>query len=117
QIALDLRIAIEGLHAMEGSTVALLGHQEPLPWEQHGEAMVVTLPPGLPAAPAHALAITPLPEARDALRVSSGPLSIDSKIKEILKNEVAKAILQERVGEMVDSPQLEMAMGLSLRQV
>ncbi|MFN2228956.1 MAG: alpha-L-fucosidase [Anaerolineae bacterium] len=111
------RIAIEGLHAMEGSTVALLGHQEPLPWEQHGEAMVVTLPPGLPAAPAHALAITPLPEARDALRVSSGPLGIDSKLKEILKNEVAKAILQERVGEMVDSPQLEMAMGLSLRQV
>jgi alpha-L-fucosidase len=113
----ERRIAVEGLHLAGGSTLALLGHQEPLPWEQHGETLVVTLPPDLPAAPAHALAIAPLSQPGDALLVRSDPLSIDSKLEELLKNEAAKAILHEHVGAMVDSPQLEMAMGLSLRQV
>jgi alpha-L-fucosidase len=113
----ERRVAIEGLQAADGTTVSLLGHEEPLTWEQQGETLVVALPAHLPPSPAYALAIAPLPTPTDALLVSSTPLSIDSKLKEILENDAGKALLQKHVGKMLASPQIEMAMGLSLTQI
>jgi hypothetical protein len=114
---LERRVAIEGLRAVDGTTVALLGHEEPLTWEQRGETLVVALPAHLPSPPAYALAIAPLPTPADALLASGAPLSIDSKLKEILENDAGKALLQKHVGEMLASPQIEMAMGFSLTQI
>ena len=93
------------------------GYEEPLAWEQRGEALIVALPANLPPSPAYALAIAPVPTSTDALLVSSTPLSIDSKLEEILEDEAGKAVLQVHVGEMLASPQIEMAMGFSLTQI
>lgn len=111
------QVALQGLRAVDGSTISLLGHEEPLAWEQQGEALIVSLPHSLPPSPAHALAISPPPQPTAVLRAGSTSLSIDSKLKEILDDEAGKAVLQRHVGAMLDAPQIEMATGLSLRQV
>lgn len=110
------QIALQGLQAADGATIALLGHQVPLAWEQRGEALSIVLP-DLPPAPAYALAISPLPQPTDALRGGGTSLGIDSKLKEILDDEAGRAILQKHVPGVLSSPQIEMAMGLSLKQV
>ena len=110
-------VALQGLRAADGTTVTLLGHEEPLVWEQRGEALTVVLPPNLPPSPAYALAISPPPQATHALRAGSPALSIDSKLREILEDETGKAVLQVHVAAMLASPQIEMAMGLSLKQI
>lgn len=113
----EREVTLEGLRAAEGTTVALLGHDHPLAWQQRGEALHVALPASLHPSPAYALAISPPPQATDALRGGSTSLSIDSKIKEILDDEAGRAILQKRIGAVLDAPQIEMAMGLSLQQI
>ncbi len=44
-------------------------------------------------------------------------LGISSPLKELLNNEEAKAILEKHLGEMMQSPQLGMAMDFSLEQI
>jgi beta-glucosidase len=44
-------------------------------------------------------------------------LSLDSLLKDLLADEVAKAVLAKHVPGMIDSPQLEMGLGMSLHQI
>jgi alpha-L-fucosidase len=57
----DGQVTLVGLRAAPGTTVRLLGHDSALAWEQVGDDLRVRLPDGLPASPAHAVAITPAP--------------------------------------------------------
>ncbi len=43
--------------------------------------------------------------------------SIDSTLEEILADEEGKAVLEKLVPELLDRPQLERAMGMSLREI
>jgi alpha-L-fucosidase len=54
-------VEIVGLHAEPGTTVHLLGHGDALPWSNTARGLSMTLP-ALPAAPAHALKLTPQPQ-------------------------------------------------------
>ncbi len=59
---LSSQVALEGLRVREGSNVRLLGHDQPLAWQQTEGGLLVPLPE-LPASPAHTLQITPQPES------------------------------------------------------
>jgi alpha-L-fucosidase len=54
-------LVLNRLRAVPGTTVALLGHDGALASQPLGEAITVTIPEGLPAAPAHALRLRPAP--------------------------------------------------------
>jgi alpha-L-fucosidase len=54
-------LELTGLSAAPESQVQLLGHAHPLVWTQRDTGLVITLPGDLPAAPAHAVSITPQP--------------------------------------------------------
>jgi alpha-L-fucosidase len=56
------QVAIESLVLDDEATVALLGHEDPLPWARAGQSVVVTLPDRLADAPAHALRLAPKPQ-------------------------------------------------------
>jgi alpha-L-fucosidase len=58
----DGALALPGLRAAPGTTVRLLGRDEPVAWSQVGDAVELSLPGGLPDSPAHALAFSPVPE-------------------------------------------------------
>ena len=121
-----LEIELDGLIAEEGTTVTLLGSDEPLEWEQWDGALAVILDEPLPDAPAHAFKIVPPPQAGKALlalsasveaNAPSGSLSLESKLKDLLADEGARAVLLKHLSDLADSPQLEMAMGLDLTQL
>jgi hypothetical protein len=54
-------LAIPGLAAAPNTSIHLQDGNVALDWRQHGEQLVITLPPELPDAPAYALRITPQP--------------------------------------------------------
>lgn len=54
-------VTIHDIEAVEGSTVHLLGHEQPLAWHQDDSGLVIQLPTTDLAGPAHALAISPKP--------------------------------------------------------
>ncbi len=54
-------VTIQGLRAAPETTVRLLGVDDAVTWEQHGDDLRLTLPVALAQAPAHALAISPQP--------------------------------------------------------
>lgn len=110
-------VVIEGLQAAENSTVALLGRDEPLAWEQRGEMLVVALPGDLSPSPAYALKITPVPQSAGLLAAGHASLSTGSKLSDLLQDEAGKAVLERHLGEMLDDPRMEMAMGFSLKQI
>jgi hypothetical protein len=120
-----LEIELDGLIGDEETTVTLLGSDEPLEWEQWNGALTVILDEALPDAPAHAFKITPAPQAADSLLALSKPdaskagvsLDLDAKLKDLLADERAQAVLLKHLGDLADSPQLEMAMGLTLTQI
>ncbi len=57
----EANVSLAGLRAAEGTTIRLLGQDSPLAWSQEGDNLSVTLPAGVPTAPAHTLAIHPAP--------------------------------------------------------
>jgi len=57
-----LRISFQSLQAAPRMTVQLLGHAAPLTWQQAGNDLIVTLPPNLPEAAAHAFKMMPAPQ-------------------------------------------------------
>jgi hypothetical protein len=114
----NTEIELLDLQVSEGTTVYLLGREAPLAWEQRGEALAIALPGRLHTAPAHAFRITPQPQASGSILVArAGTLSIDSKLHDILNDEAGKAVIEEHVPGMLDSSQIEMAMGFSLPQI
>jgi alpha-L-fucosidase len=56
------QVTLPQLRAAEGATATLLGQAAPLAWQQQDDALIITLPGGMAAAPAHALKITPAPQ-------------------------------------------------------
>jgi hypothetical protein len=131
-----LEIELDGLIAAEGTTVTLLGQEKPLEWEQWDTALTVILDEPLPAAPAHAFKITPPPRATERLAAlrsvpetgahagsepapgkARTPLSLDSKLRDLLADEGARAVLERHLSEMANSPRLKMAMGFTLAQL
>jgi alpha-L-fucosidase len=114
-----LEIELDGLIAEEGTTVTLLGSDEPLEWEQWNSALTVILDEALPDAPAFAFKIAPAPRPAEALVNLGKPDSfdLDTKLKDLLADERAKAVLLKHLSDMADSPQLDMAMGLTLTQI
>lgn len=57
------RVSLQGLQAVEGTTVRLLGHDEALPWEDGGQHLMITLPERLPKpSVAYTLKISPQPD-------------------------------------------------------
>lgn len=54
-------VSLAGLQAHPDTTIRLLGRGVPLSWRQESRGLVFTLPEPLPAAPAHALKLTPAP--------------------------------------------------------
>ena len=57
------QVRLAGLRAAPEATVQLCGSGGPLAWQPDGDNLVITLPDELTPAPAHALEITPKPEA------------------------------------------------------
>jgi alpha-L-fucosidase len=57
----ESRVVVSGLIGAPDTAVRLLGGDAPLAWEQTEQGLAVQLPPALPPAPAHSLAITPQP--------------------------------------------------------
>jgi alpha-L-fucosidase len=57
----ESRVVVSGLIGAPDIAVRLLGGDAPLAWEQTEQGLAVQLPPALPPAPAHSLAITPQP--------------------------------------------------------
>ncbi|MFW9987715.1 MAG: hypothetical protein ACFFC3_03590 [Candidatus Odinarchaeota archaeon] len=43
--------------------------------------------------------------------------NIDMTLSELLEDEVSGNYLREKIGELINSPQAQMAMGFSLRQI
>jgi hypothetical protein len=114
-----LEIELDGLIAAEGTTVTLLGSDEPLEWEQWNGALTVILDEPLPKAPAHAFKIAPAPQASGALLTlgMTETFDLDTKLQDLLADESAKAVLLKHMSGLADSPQLDMAMGLTLSQI
>jgi alpha-L-fucosidase len=54
-------VILHSLRADRGTSIHLLGHEEPLSWRQEGDRLAVVLPQGVGEAPAYALRITPQP--------------------------------------------------------
>jgi len=130
-----LEVELDGLLAEEGTTVTLLGQEEPFDWEQWDEALTVMLPAKLSGAPAYAFRITPRPKAtasllnlrkpgtialsaaHDESQAARGRLSLENKLKELVDDPGGRAVLEKHLSEMADSPQLDMAMGFTLPQL
>jgi alpha-L-fucosidase len=110
-------VEIEGLDAAKGTTVLLLGQDEPSSWEQRDDGLAVFLPQALLASPAHALKIAPRPRPTAALLVSRGRLSISSTLKDLLDDGAGRAVLGKHLGEMLASPRINMVAGFSLKQI
>ena len=110
-------VEIDGLEAAEGSVVHLLGNKAPLAWEQREAGLAVLLPETLPVSPAHVVKITPQPEPAGVLFARRGRLSLSSTLKDLLDNDASRAVIEKHVPGMLDSPQINMAMSLSLPQI
>jgi hypothetical protein len=54
------QVKLRDVSAPAGASITLLGRDDNLAWLQKGQNLAVTLPGGLPDAPAHALRITPI---------------------------------------------------------
>jgi hypothetical protein len=54
-------VTIESLKAADGMRVELLGHDQPLGWEQAGSGIAVSFDQQLPDSPAVCLKMTPEP--------------------------------------------------------
>jgi alpha-L-fucosidase len=67
------RVTLEGLRADRDTTIRLLGHDEVLSWRREGDKLAVTLPGGLPGAPAYSLKVTPIPDLAQEPALSAYP--------------------------------------------
>jgi alpha-L-fucosidase len=56
------QFVLANLQAAPDTMIRVLGQSAPVTWQQREEGIVVELPTALPAAPAHALQITPQPQ-------------------------------------------------------
>ena len=91
-----LEIELDGLMAEEGTTVTLLGQDEPLEWEQWDTALTVILAEALPNAPAHVFKITPQPKATEMLLALSAPEADDAGGRTPLRRADAARAAQPR---------------------
>jgi len=58
----DGQVTLEHLALEAGTTMTLLGHDEPLVWQQQDDRLIVSLP-AMASAPVHTLKMTPQPRA------------------------------------------------------
>jgi hypothetical protein len=110
-------VAIDGLEAVEGTAVTLLGNEASLAWEQRDEGLAVLLPKALPVSPAHVVQITPQPRPTGALLSGGGRLSLSSTLQDLLDDKGGRAVLEKHLSEMLAAPQMKMAAGFSLKQI
>jgi alpha-L-fucosidase len=111
------RVVIKGLQAAEGTSICLLDDERPLDWVQEDDDLAISLSGNLPDSPAYALRITPCPQPPELSAGSAARLSTSSTLRDILNDVGGKAVLEKHLGEMLDAPQLDMAMGVSLKQI